>query len=67
MSTMTLPVVLDSLEHYMAQINRFPLLTPAEEIELAARYRRDNDLEAAHQLICANLRFVVKIASYNFV
>jgi len=62
MSTTTWPVVLDSVEHYMVQINRFQLLTPAEELELATRYRRDNDLDAAHQLICANLRFVVKIA-----
>jgi RNA polymerase sigma-32 factor len=62
MSTTTLPVVLDSFEHYMAQINRFPLLSAEEEHDLATRYQRDNDLDAAHELICANLRFVVKVA-----
>jgi RNA polymerase sigma-32 factor len=62
MSTPHLPVVTDTLEHYMAQINRFTLLSREEEVELALRYRRRGDLEAAHRLICANLRFVVKIA-----
>ncbi|MDT8442225.1 MAG: RNA polymerase sigma factor RpoH [Desulfuromonadales bacterium] len=63
MSTMHLPLPLDSFEHYMAQINRFDLLTPEEEHRLACRYRHDGDLEAAHRLTCANLRFVVKIAN----
>ena len=62
MSTAQAPVLLDTFEHYMAQVNRFELLSPAEELELARRYRRDDDLEAAHRLICANLRFVVKVA-----
>jgi len=62
MGTPHLPVVTDTLEHYMAQINRFALLSREEEVELACRYRRQGDLEAAHSLICANLRFVVKIA-----
>jgi len=62
MGTPHLPVVTDTLEHYMAQINRFALLSREEEVELACRYRHQGDLEAAHSLICANLRFVVKIA-----
>ena len=62
MSSTHLPVVLDSFEHYMVQINRFALLSPQEEYDLATRYRRDDDVDAAHQLVCANLRFVVKIA-----
>ena len=56
------PVVKNSLESYLARINRFPLLTPEEEFNLATRYRKDNDLEAAHNLITSNLRFVVKVA-----
>ena len=70
MSTLHLPVVTDTYDHYLAQINRFDLLSREEEYELAVRYRRRGDLEAAHRLICANLRFVVKVAheySYNFV
>jgi len=62
MSTLTLPVATDTFEHYMAGINRFDLLSREEEFELARRYRMRGDLEAAHRLICANLRFVVKIA-----
>jgi RNA polymerase sigma-32 factor len=62
MSSLALPVASDTFEHYMAQINRFELLSREQELELASRYRQSCDLEAAHQLICANLRFVVKIA-----
>lgn len=62
MSQMYLPVVGDGFEHYMAQVNRFDLLTAEEEYELAVRLQRDGDLEAAHRLVCANLRFVVKVA-----
>ena len=62
MSQMYLPVVGDGFEHYMAQVNRFDLLTPEQEYELAVRFRRDGDLAAAHRLVCANLRFVVKVA-----
>jgi RNA polymerase sigma-32 factor len=62
MSTLQLPAVLDTYDHYLAQINRFDLLSREEEHELAERYRRQGDLNAAHRLICANLRFVVKIA-----
>ncbi|MGA2317166.1 MAG: RNA polymerase factor sigma-32 [Thermodesulfobacteriota bacterium] len=57
-----LPVVKNSLESYLLQINRFPLLTREEEFQLAVRYRKDNDIEAAHELITSNLKFVVKVA-----
>lgn len=63
MSTAFLPAVHDGLDHYMQQINRFDVLTRQQEYELAQRYRRRGDLESAHRLICANLRFVVKIAN----
>ena len=62
---MSLPAVAvdnDSFEHYMKQVNRFELLSRDEEIRLARRYRQQDDLEAAHRLTCANLRFVVKVA-----
>ena len=62
MSQLYLPVAGDGFEHYMAQINRFDLLTAEQEHELAVRYQRYGDLEAAQRLICANLRFVVKVA-----
>jgi RNA polymerase sigma-32 factor len=56
------PVVKDSLESYLIKINQIPLLTPKEEFQLAVRYRKHNDIEAAHKLITSNLRFVVKVA-----
>jgi RNA polymerase sigma-32 factor len=57
-----LPVVSNALDLYMAQINQLPILSPEEEFELASKYREKGDIEAAHQLITSNLRFVVKIA-----
>jgi RNA polymerase sigma-32 factor len=57
-----LPVTTSSLELYLTQINQFPLLNPDEEFELAVDFREKNDIEAAHKLITANLRFVVKVA-----
>jgi len=57
-----LPVVKGSLESYLVQINQFPLLTQKEEFELAVRYRKHNDIEAAQKLITSNLRFVVKVS-----
>jgi RNA polymerase sigma-32 factor len=54
-------------ELYLAEINKIPLLKPEEEYELATRYYQDKDVTAAHRLITANLRFVVKIAlEYQF-
>ena len=57
-----LPAVKNSLDSYLAQINKFPLLKPEEEFEFAVRYRKDNEVEAAQKLITSNLRFVVKVA-----
>ncbi len=63
MSTLNIPVTTDTFEHYMVQVNRFDLLSATEEHELAIRHLREGDTEAAHRLICANLRFVVKVAN----
>ena len=62
MTNPNLPVIKNSLETYLAQINRFPLLTQDEEFQLAVKYRKYDDIEAAHKLITSNLRFVVKVA-----
>ena len=62
MHDLTVPVMTDTLEFYMTQVKQFKLLSREEEHDLAVRYHRYGDLEAAQRLICANLRFVVKIA-----
>jgi RNA polymerase sigma-32 factor len=62
MPSPNLPVIKNSLETYLAQINRFPLLAQEEEFQLAVKYRKYDDIEAAQKLITSNLRFVVKIA-----
>jgi RNA polymerase sigma-32 factor len=62
MRSPNLPVIKNSLEAYLLQINHFPLLSQEEEFKLAVRYRKYNDIEAAHKLITSNLRFVVKVA-----
>ena len=59
---MELPAITGTLNLYIAEINRFPLLTPEEEFRLAVRLKKYNDVTAAEKLIVSNLRFVVKIA-----
>ncbi|MDE0861368.1 MAG: sigma-70 family RNA polymerase sigma factor [Akkermansiaceae bacterium] len=50
-----------SLRVYMREISKTELLTPKEEIELAARIKK-GDKKAREHMIKANLRLVVKIA-----
>lgn len=57
-----LAVPTGSLESYIQAVNTVPALSAEEEKELAIRYHRDNDLEAARQLILSQLRYVVFIA-----
>jgi len=52
----------DPLQAYVQEIRQYPLLTREEEHLLAVRYTKRGDLEAARQLVTANLRLVVKIA-----
>jgi len=51
----------DSIQMYLKEIGRVPLISPSEEIELAKR-KDNNDKKAAKKLIEANLRLVVSIA-----
>src|SRR4030088_1506637 len=50
-----------SIKIYLREIRQTPLLTPQEEIELAARIKK-GDQKARAWMIKANLRLVVKIA-----
>lgn len=52
----------DPLQSYLAEVNRYRLLTREEEKELGKRIQEDNDPEAAYIMTTSNLRLVVKIA-----
>ncbi|MCG3173760.1 MAG: RNA polymerase sigma factor RpoH [Myxococcota bacterium] len=52
----------ESLDLYLADINRYGLLSKEEEYELARRYRDKGDQKAAQKLVSANLRLVVRVA-----
>jgi RNA polymerase sigma-32 factor len=51
-----------SFDTYMGVVGQITKLSVEEERELAVRFREHNDLEAARQLVMANLRFVVHVA-----
>jgi RNA polymerase sigma-32 factor len=55
-----------NLDAYINAVATIPVLSAEEETELAWRFRRDEDLGAARQLVLSHLRFVVHIArGYN--
>lgn len=55
-------VPFDTLQRYLSEIRRYPLLSREEEHALAIRYKEHQDLDAAYQLVTANLRLVVMVA-----
>ncbi|MCB0219297.1 MAG: RNA polymerase factor sigma-32 [Chrysiogenetes bacterium] len=56
------PALRDTLSSYMAQAQKYPLLTREEEHDLAVRLHDDQDQDAAFRLVTSNLRLVVKLA-----
>lgn len=58
-----LPATISPLQLYLQQIAKIPLLDPEEEYELAKQHYESGDVGAAHRLVTANLRLVVKIAN----
>jgi RNA polymerase sigma-32 factor len=51
-----------SLNRYLAEIRKFPILAPEEEYMLAKRWQEHEDPEAARRLVTSHLRLVAKIA-----
>lgn len=51
-----------SLDDYLGAVGKLPRLEAEEEQALAVRFRENGDLEAARQLVMANLRFVAHVA-----
>ncbi len=51
-----------SLNRYLSEIKKYPVLTAEQEYMLAKRYAEHEDPEAASQLVSSHLRLVAKIA-----
>jgi RNA polymerase sigma-32 factor len=64
--SLPVPSALGSLDAYIHAVNQIPVLSVEDEQALATRFRRDEDLDAAKQLVLSHLRFVVHVArGYN--
>jgi RNA polymerase primary sigma factor len=50
-----------SISRYFQEINKYPMISADEEVELAVRIR-DGDELALEKLVVANLRFVISVA-----
>src|SRR3954469_20871053 len=63
-STATVPMLSPEggLTHYLAEIRKFPMLRPDQEIAYAKRWREHGDREAAYHLVTSHLRLVARIA-----
>jgi len=60
---LTFPVpATGSLDQYIHSVNRMPLLSEQQEVELATRLRDEGDVDAARQMVMSHLRVVVSIA-----
>ena len=57
-----LPTPAADLQGYLRAVHAFPYLTADEEQDLATRFRRDDDLDAAWALVTSHLRYVAKVA-----
>ncbi len=60
-NTAVVPVT--ALQHYLAEVRRYPFLSKEEELRLFAEYQATGSREAAVKLILSNLRVSVAIAS----
>jgi len=56
------PAGTGSLDAYIQEVNRIPVLTLDEEQSLARRFHEQEDLDAARMLVMSHLRFVVHVA-----
>ena len=61
-NNLPVPSALGSLEAYIAAVHHIPVLSVDEEQALARRFRDDEDLDAARELVHSHLRFVVHVA-----
>ena len=61
---LTFPVIsaVGNIDAYIQSAKQFPILTQEEEFRLATRFREEDDLEAARQLVLSHLRLVISLA-----
>jgi RNA polymerase sigma-32 factor len=59
---LSIPSAVGSLESYIQTVSRFPILSQEEEYALATRFKDENDLDAARELVLSHLRVVVSVA-----
>ena len=65
-NNLPIPSAIGSLDAYIGAVHQIPVLTVDEEQRLARRYRDNEDLDAARELVHSHLRFVVHVArGYN--
>ena len=65
-NNLPIPSALGSLDAYISAVHQIPVLTVEDERALAQRYREEEDLDAARELVHSHLRFVVHVArGYN--
>ncbi len=60
-ASLALPAV-GNLDAYISAVHRLPMLSAEQEVSLARRFREDNDLDAARELVMSHLRLVVSVA-----
>lgn len=65
-NNLPIPSALGSLDAYIGAVHQIPVLSVDEEQELSRRFRDEQDLHAARELVHSHLRFVVHVArGYN--
>ena len=65
-NNLPIPSALGSLDAYISAVHQIPVLTVDDEQTLARRFREEEDLDAARELVHSHLRFVVHVArGYN--
>src|SRR5690606_815915 len=61
-NSLPIPSAIGSLEAYVGAVHQIPVLSAEEEQALARRFRDEDDLDAARELVLSHLRFVVHVA-----
>src|SRR6218665_1050478 len=61
-NNLPIPSALGSLDAYIGAVHQIPVLSVDDEQDLSRRFRDEEDLDAARELVMSHLRFVVHVA-----